>query len=90
MDGVAGLAAIDLDGRMLVYKRALFVGVAFEADGIMARRGTNLLRSHRSVYVMAIAALNQSFVDAVVERHLELRLLLRMASVAQLGLRLDQ
>jgi len=37
VDTVTGLATVHLDGRVLVYKRSLLVGVAFEADSILAR-----------------------------------------------------
>ena len=40
--------------------------------------------------VMAIAALDQTLVHAMVKGHFELRLLLQVAPVAKLGLRLDQ
>ena len=42
------------------------------------------------MHVVAIAALDQPFIDAMVKGHLELRLLLQMAAVAKLRLRFDQ
>ena len=40
--------------------------------------------------IVAIAALHKPFVHAMMEGHLELRLLLQVAGVAKLGLCLDQ
>ena len=40
--------------------------------------------------IVAIGASDQPFIDAVVKRHVELRFLLQMARVAQLGLLADQ
>lgn len=85
---VARLASVDLYRRMLVHKRALLVRVTLEADRILRRVGPHLLRPHCPVRIVAVAALNEPLIHAVMERHFELRLLLEVAGVAKLGLRL--
>ncbi len=90
MNHVARLASIDLHGRMLVDKRALLVGVALETDLILRGGSPDLLRAHCAVGIMAIRALDQPFVHAMMKRHVELGFLLEMASVAKLGLSLNQ
>lgn len=69
VDHVAGRAAIHLHGRMLVYKRALFVDMAFEADRILSGSHPHLLGTLGAVWIMAVRALDQALVDAVVEGH---------------------
>ena len=76
---MARLAPVDLDRRMLVHKRPLLVRVAFEANRILRRGNAHLLGSYRAVHVVAIAALHQPFIHPMMERHIELRLLLEMA-----------
>ena len=71
---------------MLVYKGPLLVRVALEADRILCRGSPHLFGFHRAVDVMAIAALDQPFIHAMMERHIELRFLLQMAPIAKLGL----
>ena len=83
---MAGLAALDFHGLVLEHERALLVGVALEADRVLRRGSAHLLGTYGAVHVVAIAALDQAFVDAVVERHVELSLLLKMAGVAELRL----
>ena len=75
---------------MLEYKRSLLVRVAFEADRVLRRRGPHLFWSNRAVWIVAVRALDKPLIDAMVERHLELRLLLQVAGVAELRLGLDQ
>jgi hypothetical protein len=84
---VAGLAPIDFDWLVLEDERSLLIGVTLEADGVLRGIRTHLLGLHRAVYVVAIAALDQAFVHSMMEGHVELSLLLEMASVAELGLR---
>jgi hypothetical protein len=90
MRHVAGLASIHLHYFMLEYKRSLLVGVAFEADRILRRRVPYLLGFHRPVHVVAVAADQQAFVDAMVKGHFELRLLLQVAPVAEFRLGFHQ
>ena len=90
MNHVAGFASINLDGRVLVHKRTLLVGVARKANFILGGGRTHLLWPDRSVDIVAVAALNQSFVYSMVERHRKLRSLVQMAGVTKLGLSLDE
>jgi hypothetical protein len=90
MHQVAGLAAINFHRLMLEHKRSLLVCVAREADLILRRRGAHLLRPHRAVRIVAVRALHQALVHAVVERHVEFRLLRQVAGIAELGLGLHQ
>jgi len=87
---VARFAAIHLHRRMLEYKRTLLVGVASEADSVLRFRCPYLLRTHCSVHVVAIAALNQPFVHSMVKGHRKFGPLRQMAGVAKLRLRFDQ
>ena len=75
---------------MLEHKRTLFVRVALEADGVLRGRSPHLMRFHCSMNVVAIAALDQSFIHAMMERHVELGFLLEMARVAELRLHFPQ
>ncbi len=73
---VAGRASLDFYGLMFEHERPLLVGVAGEADGILCRRGTHLLWPDRAVRIMAIGALDQALVYAMMKWHFELGLLL--------------
>jgi hypothetical protein len=87
---MAGLASIGLHRLVLEYKRPLLVRVTLEANRILRRRSPHLLGTNRAVHVVAIAALHQPFIYPVMERHVELRLLLKMAGKAKLRLRFDE
>jgi len=87
---VAGSAALNLYRRVLEYKWAMLVHVALEADRVLRGRQAHLLGQFGAVRIMAIAALDQTLVDAVVKGHGELRLLLEVAGVAKLRLRLGE
>lgn len=88
MRQVTGRASFDFHRLMLEHKWPLLVGMAGEANRILGRRRAYLLRSDRSVHIVAVRALNQAFIHAMMKRHLELSLLLQMATVTKLGLRL--
>jgi hypothetical protein len=90
MRKMAGLASINLYRLMFEHERPLFVRMTCKADGILRRGSPHLLGFHRSVHIVAIAALDQPFVHPMMERHVELGFLLEVAAVAQLGLRLDE
>lgn len=83
---MARLASVDLHGGMLEHERPLFFRVAVEAYGVLGGRSPHLPGFRRTVNVVAVAASNQAFVHAMMEGHFELRLLLEMASVAELRL----
>jgi hypothetical protein len=87
---MAGVATIGLDGLVLVDEWALLVGVTFEADSILRRGSPYLFGLHGAVDIMAIAALDQALIDAMMEGHFKLGFLLEVASVAELGLRFLQ
>ena len=55
-----------------------------------AAGNAHLMRSYRAVRIVAIGALDQPFIHAMVEGHVELRFLLQMARKAKRGLRLHQ
>lgn len=67
-------------------ERALLVGMALEADGVLRRGSADLFGACGAVHVVAIAALHEAFIHAMVEGHFELSFLLEMAGVAELGL----
>ena len=90
MHQMTGLAAVNLYGLMLEYKRPLLVRVAREADRILRGRSAHLLRFHGAVRIVAIGTLDEALVDAVVKRHVEFRLLREVAGIAKLGLGLHQ
>jgi len=87
---MARLAALDLDGRMFVNKRTLLVRVALEADRILGGGSPHLLRFDCAVYVVAIAALNQTLVDAVVKGHFEFSFFIDVAAVTKFRLGFHQ
>jgi hypothetical protein len=55
---MARLASIDLYGSVLVHKRPLLVPMTCKAHRVLRRGGAHLLRTHRSMHVVAIAALD--------------------------------
>jgi hypothetical protein len=83
---MARLASIHLHGRVFEHKRSLLVRVALEANSVLRGRSPHLVRLHRAVHVVAIAALDQALVHSMMERHVELGFLLEMAPIAKLGL----
>ncbi len=88
MRRMARFTAFRLDRLVFEDEGALLVGVAREADGIPRRRRPKLFPYESSMGVMAVRALNQSFIDTMVEGHVELRLHLQMAGIAEFRLRL--
>jgi len=83
---MAGLTSVDLHRLVFENKRPLFVRVALEADRILCGRSPHLMRLYCAMHVVAIAALDQPLVHSMMERHVELGLLLEMAPVAKFGL----
>src|SRR3984885_10296488 len=75
---------------MFVNKRTLLVRVALEADCVLRRGSPHLLRFDCSVYIVAIAALNQPLVDAVMEGHFEFSFFVKVAAVTKFRLSLFQ
>ncbi len=87
---VTGLASIHFDRLVFEYEWPLLVGVTLEANSVLCGIRAHLLRFHSAVNIVAIAALDQAFVHPMMEGHVELGLLLEMASVAELRLRFLQ
>src|SRR5271154_3186328 len=75
---------------MFVDKRPLLVGVARKTDRILRGGSAYLFRADRPMDVVAITALDQPFVHAMVERHCKLRFLVEVARVTELRLGLNQ
>jgi hypothetical protein len=71
-------------------ERSLLVGMAFEASCISAREGTHLAQGGSAVSIVAVAALNEAFVDAVVIGLRKVCLGSCVATVAESRLRLNQ
>lgn len=90
MRRVAGHATLGLDWLVLEHKGSLLIRMACEANRISRRRRAQLLANEAAVGIVTIRALNESFFHAMVERHIELRLDLLMAGVAEGWLRFDQ
>ena len=83
-------AFVGLYRGMLEHERPHRVGVTFRADGELSGGRSHLVPALRAVRIVAIAALNEADVNAVSIRPCELCALLCVATVAKLGLRLDQ
>jgi len=68
-------------------KRASRLRVALAADLILLGCGPEHLLPEGAVRVVTVGAFHQAFVDLVMERHVELRFLLRVALEAKRRLR---
>src|ERR1700674_704651 len=82
---MASDAALD-EGVVLINKWSLLVGVALEADRVLRGRGPQLSRQESTVRVVAIRAFHQAFIYPVMERPVELLLLVQVAAVTEVGL----
>lgn len=83
---MAGQAALGLYRSMLIHERSANICVTLGADCILVCSRPQIVRSERAVYIVAIRALDQTLIHAVMNRHVELRLLVRVALVAKRGL----
>ena len=91
---VAGLAAFETRGDMLEREWTAFIAMAFDAGLIVSRRLLDHVGTQsgspgggeRAVRIMAIGALHEPFIDAVLEGHLELRADIRVAGVTEVHL----
>jgi hypothetical protein len=90
MRNVAGTASLHFDGGVLENEGTMLIDVTLEADAVLRGRHADLLGQFCAVGIVAIGALHQTLVDAMVKGHGELGLLLEVAGVAQLGLGFDQ
>jgi hypothetical protein len=87
---MAGLATINLYRLVLEYKRSLLVRVAREANRVLSGRTPHLMGPHGAVRIVAIGALDEAFIYSMVERHIKLSFLRKMARIAKLGLSFHQ
>ena len=83
---VTTAAALRLHRHVFIHKRSLFVGMALDADRVSAGHRPDLPEGSGAVDVVAVAALDETFVYAMVVRLREVGLGGNMASVAELGL----
>ena len=81
MRSVAGRAALDLYGLVLVDERPLFVGVTLEANQVLRCRRPQLPGEKAAVRIVAVRALYNSLVHAMMERSRKLLLCFEVAAV---------
>ena len=86
MRSVASHATFGLHHPMLIYEWSSLIRMALEARCVLRCSGAKLSRRKSSVRIVAVAALDQPFVDAVMKRARELLLRFQVAAVAQLRL----
>jgi hypothetical protein len=82
---VTTAAALGLHGYVFVDEWALFVGVALDTNRVPAGHSPHLAEGGSAVDVMAVTALNESFVHTMVIRLREVGLRGGMTSVAKSG-----
>ena len=95
---VAGEASIHADRRMLKEKRPAFVAMTVDAGFFVSLGMLYIARPRRvrpgglkrSVWIVAIRAVHETFVDAMLEGHGKLRTHATMAAVAEIRLDLGQ
>ena len=90
MRRVATAAAFGFHRHMLVKERTLLIGMALVTDSIAARQSAQLRYGRGSVGIMAVDALHQSFIHAVVVGFGEIRFGGCVAPIAKLRLALHQ
>ena len=83
---MAGHASLDPDRLVLKDERPTLVGVALVANQVLVGRRPYLAVTQRAVRIVAIGALDQTLVDTMAERFLEIGPLFRVARVTQHGL----
>ena len=86
MGKMARLASINLYRLMFENERPLLVGVTLEADRILRRGSPHLMGPRSPVRIVTVAALDEAFINSMMEWHIELSFLCQMARVAKLGL----
>ena len=86
MGRVTAAAALSFDWYVLINERALLIGMALDANHVPARHRPHLAECSGAVDVMAVAALDETFVYSMVKRLCEVGLGRRMTSVTELGL----
>ena len=94
MRNVAGEAPIHANRGVLKKKRSAFVGMTVDARFFVGLGMLHMARPRRvspgglkrSVWIVAIRAVHETFVDAVLERQGKLRAHVSVAAVAQIRL----
>ena len=87
---MAGDATLCLDRQMLENEWSLLIGMAGVADRIPCCRRPQIFADEPAVRIVAIRTINEPFLHAVVEGHIELWLDLLVTGVAKSRLSLDQ
>jgi len=90
MGRMATGAAFRFYRHMLVHKRAARIGMALHASGISAGQSLGLAKRGGAVNIVAVAAMNQSFVYAMVIRPGKLSLGRGVARIALRGFLLNE
>src|SRR5450631_111489 len=85
--GMAGDASLGLDHWVLKHKRTRGFGMALGAYRVLIGSRFQLLALERAMRIMAIAASHQPFIYFVMKGLSERRFHLRVAGVAEIGLR---
>ena len=80
-------AALSLDRYVLIDERSLLVSMAFATNRVPGRQGTHLMNGGRAMDVVAVAALDETFVDSMMIRLSEVGFGSCMTPVTELGLR---
>ena len=83
---VARGATLDFHGFMFVNERPGLFRVAGETNQVLRTRGAQLPRLEPAVLIVAVRALHQSFVHAVMEGPVELLFLVEVTGVAKIRL----
>jgi hypothetical protein len=79
---VAGAATFCLDWLMFEHKGPCFIRVATEADLVLRGGRAQLLGQEPAMLIVTISALNQTFLDTMAERAVEVLLHIGMAAIA--------
>jgi len=87
---VAGNAAFCLDGRVLIDEGTLLFCVAFETNGVLGGSGTKLPLHEPTMRVMAIIALDETLVHAMMKRPVELLFRFKVTAITKLRLLIAQ
>lgn len=87
---MTALTSLGFHRDMLVDERPLFVCVALVANLISTWQGADLTQVGSAVRIVAVAALDESFIDSVVIGPAEIRACRSMTAITKLGLFLNQ
>ena len=90
MRTMTALTSLGFHGDMLVDERPLFVGVALVANLVSTWQGADLTQVGSAVRIVAVAALDESFIDSVVIWPAEIRACRSMTAITKFRLFLNQ